>query len=158
MTVHEAPVGATVEWYTPRELFHALGRPRFDLDPAGAEIDTPSDSYCGEVWTRQTDGLSREWFGHVWLNPPYGPAGVPFIDRMIAHGDGILLLPSRTETSAYQRCLAAAYAVTLLRERLWFIRGDDYQARSSFGSTLFGFGSWAEDVLARADLGWTAFR
>lgn len=153
--IHEAPVGATIEWYTPHELFRALGV-TFDLDPAGAEQDTPSDFYCDMVWTQQTDGLSREWFGHVWLNPPYGPAAVPFIDRMIAHGDGLLLLPSRTETAAYQRCLDAADAVCLLRERLWFVRADDYRGRSSFGSTLFAFGEWAASALDRADLGWTS--
>lgn len=155
MTAHERPVGATVEWYTPGTLFHALGRPKFDLDPAGAEQDTPSDFYCDTVWTRRSDGLSREWFGHVWLNPPYGRAALPFIDRMIAHGDGLLLLPSRTETAAFQRCLASADAVTFLRERLWFIRSDDFQARSSFGSTLFAFGQWATDTLVSAALGYT---
>ena len=33
--VHERPVGATVEWYTPPELFDALGL-TFDLDPAAS--------------------------------------------------------------------------------------------------------------------------
>jgi hypothetical protein len=153
VTVHERPVGATVEWYTPPELFDALGV-RFDLDPAGAVQSTPSDAYCHVVWTRETDGLSHPWFGHVWLNPPYGREAVPFIDRMIAHGDGLMLLPSRTETAAYQRALVAASAVCFLRDRLWFIRNDDYQARSSFGSTLFAFGSWATGVLHRADVGY----
>lgn len=154
MTAHERPVGATVEWYTPASLFRAL-KVKFDLDPAGAEQDTPSDFYCGEVWTRRTDGLSREWYGHVWLNPPYGREAIPFIDRIIEHGDGLLLLPSRTETVAYQRCLLLADVVCLLRERLWFIRSDDFQARSSFGSTLFAFGPWAADALLLAQVGWT---
>ena len=154
MTAHEKPVGATVEWYTPASLFHALGVD-FDLDPAGAEQNTPSDLHCKYVWSRRQDGLAHDWFGHVWLNPPYGPRGVPFIDRMITHGDGLLLLPSRTETAVYQRCLAAADAVCFLRERLWFFRDDGVTGRSSFGSTLFAFGQWATDVLVGADLGWT---
>lgn len=157
MTIHERPVGATVEWYTPGNLFHALGV-SFDLDPAGAEIPTASDAYCMEVWTRVTNGLRKQWHGHVWLNPPYGRAAVPFIDRMIEHADGLLLLPSRTETAAYQRCLTAADALCLLRDRLWFVRNDDATGRSSFGSTLFAFGGWANDVLVGADLGWTYSR
>jgi hypothetical protein len=153
MTVHEAPVGATVEWYTPPELFDRLGV-TFDLDPAAS----PSPLACvpaEDFYHRLHDGLAHPWAGHVWLNPPYGRAGVAFIDRMIAHGDGLLLLPSRTETAAYQRCLAAAEAFFLLRERLWFTRSDGYRGRSSFGSTLFAFGLWAADALTRADLGWT---
>lgn len=152
MSVHERPVGATVEWYTPGELFHALGV-TFDLDPAGAGSPTPSDAYCATVWSHDTDGLAQPWFGHVWLNPPYGPAGVSFSDRMIAHDDGLLLLPSRTETAIYQRALIAADVACFLRDRLWFIRKDGFQARSSFGSTLFAFGEWAAQILRRADLG-----
>lgn len=153
MTVHEAPVGATVEWYTPASLFDALGA-EFDLDPAGAPAGHAPWVPALRIRTKIADGLSAEWSGHVWLNPPYGPAAVEFIDRMIAHDDGLLLLPSRTETAAYQRALAAADAVCFLRERLWFVRNDGATGRSSFGSTLFAFGDWAERILRAADLGW----
>lgn len=149
MVVHDAAVGATVEWYTPASLFDRLGA-QFDLDPAGADADRVPAS---RKFDRADDGLSRTWAGHVWLNPPYGPAGVAFIDRMIAHGDGLLLLPSRTETAVYQRALGAATVTCFLRERLWFTRGDGFRGRSSFGSTLFAFGAWAADVLVDADLG-----
>lgn len=152
MTVHEAPVGATVEWYTPASLFAALGE-TFDLDPAAA----PDNGHvpARERFTKDENGLIQPWFGHVWLNPPYGPEGVAFIDRMLAHADGLMLLPSRTETAVYQRALHAADSVCLLRDRLWFVRADGHTGRSSFGSTLFAFGSWAVDGLRRADLGWT---
>lgn len=150
MTIHERPVGATVEWYTPASLFEALGV-RFDLDPAcAADAPVPADF----TYNKTHDGLAHEWFGHVWLNPPYGPAGVAFTDKMIVHADGLLLLPSRTETAVYQRTLAAADAVCLLRDRLWFVRDDGVTGRSSFASTLFAFGGWSVDVLRRADLGW----
>lgn len=152
MTVHEAAVGATVEWYTPPSLFADLGHPMFDLDPAAA----PNCAYvpARRFYTAADDGLPRPWSGHVWLNPPYGRAGVAFIDRMTAHADGLLLLPSRTETAAYQRALAAADVVCLLRDRLWFVRDDGVTGRSSFGSSLFGFGPWAVGILRAADLGW----
>ena len=153
MSIHELPVGRTVEWYTPVGLFLLLGA-EFDLDPAASPAGAPFVP-AWRYWRKEDDGLSREWFGHVWLNPPYGRAGVPFIDRMIAHGDGLMLLPSRTETAAYQRALAAASAVCLLRDRLWFTRSDGFRGRSSFGSTLFAFGEWAAGILRRADLGWT---
>jgi hypothetical protein len=171
VTIHEASVGATVEWYTPASLFDALGigpaapdpepmgwmragHIEFDLDPAAAP---EGHGHVPARWFMRppSDGTEMRWFGHVWLNPPYGPAGLPFIDRMIEHRDGLLLLPSRTETAAYQRCLIAADAVCLLRDRLWFTRSDGYTGRSSFGSTLFAFGEWAAAILIRADLGWT---
>lgn len=156
MSVHERAVGATVEWYTPQSLFDALGA-EFDLDPAGAPAGQAPWVPARRIRTKVADGLSIEWEGHVWLNPPYGPSGVEFIDRMCKHGDGLMLLPSRTETAAYQRALCAANAFCLLRDRLWFIRDDGTTGRSSFGSTLFAFGEWAADILFDANLGWTGW-
>jgi len=156
MVAHEAPVGATVEWYTPTSLFLRFsGEPWFDLDPAASPKGRGTFVPAHTLWRKEDDGLTREWAGHVWLNPPYGRQAVPFVERMIAHNDGLMLLPSRTETVVYQRALAAAGAVCLLRDRLWFTRHDGVTGRSSFGSTLFAFGWWASDLLRASDLGWT---
>lgn len=159
MTVHERPVGSTVEWYTPSKLFERLGSPTFSLDPAAAPPNQRFDPRAYVAARRyygiEDDGLAKPWDGHVWLNPPYGPAGVAFVKRMIAHGDGLLLLPSRTETGVYQQAFAAADLVCLLRDRIHFVRHDGFQARASFGSTLFAFGDWAADILRAAHLGLT---
>lgn len=158
MSVHERPVGGTVEWYTPPTLFLRLMRnapdPWFDLDPAAA----PAGAACAFVPARRfirppADGTVEPWVGHVWLNPPYGPAAVRFVERMIAHGDGLLLLASRTETKAWQAAVLAADATCLLRDRIWFHRADGATGRSSFGSTLFAFDDWAVERLLAADLG-----
>jgi hypothetical protein len=152
VTVHEKPVGATVEWYTPPELFRGLGE--FYLDPACGDImqcHVPAVQH----WFR--DGATMRWTGRVWLNPPYGPAGVPFIDRMIEHGNGLLLLPARTETQVFQRAARAADLICFLRDRLHFIREDGFQARSSFGSVLMAFGFDNVGRLGLADLGFMTF-
>jgi len=155
VTVHERPVGATVEWYTPASLFGRLGI-HFDLDPAAALGEqTPSDYWCQARRDKRQDGLSGEWFGRVWLNPPYGPQLPAFVDRMCRHGDGVMLTASRTETRWWQQAAASADLVCLLRERLHFIRGDDgYQHRSSHASTLFAWGDDSVEALRRANLGW----
>lgn len=151
MTVHERPVGATVEWYTPPSLFDALGI-TFDLDPASPNPSVPWVPAKRFYWQ---DGELLPWEGRVWLNPPYGPAAVPFMERMIDHGNGLLLIPSRTETRIFQKVAAAAWYVTFLRERLHFIRADGLQARSSFASVLMAFGSECAMALRDADLGWS---
>jgi len=145
--VHERPVGATVEWYTPAKVLTRLGR--FDLDPACGD---PRRCHvrASEHWA--TEGDTLPWYGRIWLNPPYGPAGVRFIDRMIAHDHGLMLLPARTETRAFQRAIKAADAVCFLRDRLWFERNDGFVGRSSFGSVLFSFGPYDADL---THLGWT---
>lgn len=151
MVVHEAAVGATVEWYTPPELFVKLGI-RFDLDPAAGHVDfVPADRQIERV-----GGLDEPWVGRVWLNPPYGPQSVPFIDRMIEHANGILLVAARTETRWFQKAAASAQTVCFLRDRLHFVRGTDgLQGRSSHASVLMAWGEVSRAALWRADLGWT---
>lgn len=153
MTVHERPVGASVEWYTPPSLFDALGL-RFDLDPASPDPPVPwvpADQFYWE------DGHLLPWEGRVWLNPPYGPDAVPFIDRMIHHDQGLMLLPARTETRAFQRAAAAASYVVFLRDRLHFVRPNGVASRASFASVLMAFGGDTDMLRAvyLADLGWS---
>lgn len=154
MTVHEQPFGETREWYTPPEIFAVLGL-RFHLDPAspmaGPVPWVPADKF----YSPRDNGLIAPWSGRVWLNPPYGPAAPAFIQRMVAHGYGMLLVPARTETRWFQHAATAADAVCFLRERLWFTRADGFRGRSSHASVLMGFGSECATALNRADLGWT---
>lgn len=150
--VWEPAVGATVEWYTPPELFEVLGL-RFELDPASPEPPVswvPADRH----YSAADNGLWLPWSGRVWLNPPYDDVD-PWVDRIVAHGLGMLLIFSRTETRAWQKAAKAATAVAFLRDRLHFIRGDGYRGRAAAGSTLFAFGPECAEALVRADLGWT---
>ena len=151
MTVHERPVGQTVEWYTPPELFERLGL-TFDLDPAAPDV-LPSWIPAAEHYSFA--GQSRPWYGRVWLNPPYGASLPAFVDKMIEHGHGLMLTPCRTETRWWQRAAEAADEVCFLRDRLHFIRGDGLQARSSFASTLFAWGDDCVAALRHANLGWS---
>ncbi len=136
---HESPVGATVEWYTPPEFFQRLGDVHFDLDPA-SPLSGPVPWVPAERFYSPTDdGLTQPWEGSVWLNPPYGPLGVEFIRKMVAHGDGLLLIPARTETRIFQYAAARASGVCFLRDRLHYIREDGFQARAGFASVLMAF-------------------
>ena len=60
---------ATPEWSTPRDLFDELDAEfHFDLDVAS----TDENALCEKHYTKDDDGLSNEWTGSVWCNPPYG--------------------------------------------------------------------------------------
>lgn len=71
-------------WLTPLTLIEKLGA--FDLDPAGA----PGHPTATEVWTPENvgDGLSLQWSGRVWLNPPYGREMRAWVERLAQHGNG----------------------------------------------------------------------
>lgn len=63
----------SVEWYTPARYVEAaretLGA--IDLDPATC-AKAQETVKASKFYTRDDDGLSKQWKGRVWLNPPYG--------------------------------------------------------------------------------------
>ena len=70
--VHVGENSGSVEWYTPPEFIAAaravLGT--IDLDPASSEVAN-SVVMAAEYFDERADGLSQEWNGNVWMNPPY---------------------------------------------------------------------------------------
>jgi hypothetical protein len=82
----------TDEWYTPPWLFKAAGLV-FDMDvcaPVDAAFRTcPAREYLTVV----EDGLTADWRGIVWMNPPYSnPA--PWVRRWAEHDAGLALVPA----------------------------------------------------------------
>lgn len=150
----ETAVGQTVEWYTPPDIFDALAL-RFDLDPASPGADKVPWIPAAKHITAHDNGLWQPWAGRVWLNPPYGSLLPAFLSRLVEHGRGIALVFARTETEWWHATAPKADAVSFLRERVWFIREDGYQARSQMGSALIAFGDDCANAVWRSCLGWT---
>src|SRR5690349_17674464 len=87
--------GRSDTWLTPPHILKSLGK--FDLDPCAAPSPRPWPTAKRHV-ELPTDGLSVEWKGRVWLNPPYGPQTGLWVERLAKHGNGISLTFARTET------------------------------------------------------------
>lgn len=77
------------DYYTPKWVFDALGL-HFDLDVASPPH--PTNVPCDRYFTQADDGLAQEWYGRVWMNPPFSGTD-PWARRWIAHGNGVALLP-----------------------------------------------------------------
>jgi hypothetical protein len=121
------------EWYTPIELIRSLGE--FDLDPA-------CGPKCGSRTAKrhyECDGLSRPWFGRVWLNPPFSCVP-PWVDRMVEHNNGVMLVFGRVDAAWFQRACEAAAGVYLIRGRVQFDRPGGSTGKCPLGCVLFGFG------------------
>lgn len=60
----------TDEWSSPRELVEPLNDAigGFDLDPCSGAEQSP---FAADTYTKSDDGLAQDWFGDVWVNPPY---------------------------------------------------------------------------------------
>lgn len=99
MSSHQSAKMKNDEWLTPPEIIGALGE--FDLDPCAPVIRPWDTAYIH--YTIQDDGLSKKWQGRVWCNPPFGREAVKWMRRMAEHGNGIALIPARTETAMIAR-------------------------------------------------------
>ncbi len=108
------------EWYTPSWMFRAIAV-EFDLDPCSPGAP-PSSVPAKRHLTKADNGLTAAWSGSVWLNPPFSSKR-PWYERLLAHGNGIALMPARTETHDLQTYMGAAQALLFLRGRIYFERG-----------------------------------
>ena len=104
----------TDTWLTPLWLINALGD--FDLDPCG--IDGHDTAKNKIIWPQ--DGLKSDWFGKVWLNPPYSDLN-PWMDKLSNHGCGTALVFARTDTKWMQKHFRLADSVFFLEGRIRFL-------------------------------------
>jgi hypothetical protein len=119
---NEATVSGTDVWLTPPHILKALGP--FDLDPC-ASLNRPWDTAI-KHFTIEDDGLSQEWIGRVWCNPPYGPPMGQWLQRLATHaGGGLALIFARTETKAFfDHVWSKADAILFLKGRIRFHKPD----------------------------------
>lgn len=145
--------GRNDRWMTPLPMIRALGT--FDLDPAGA----PGHPTADTVWTPEShgDGLSIEWFGRVWLNPPYGRTMADWMERLAHHGRGTALVFARTETALFQDLVfPLASALFFIRRRVIFESPDGRTAGNRGAATapsvLIAYGEADAEALRSSNL------
>lgn len=124
------------------------------LDPC-TESDNPTNAR--QFYAPPKDGLSLSWnFKSVFVNPPYGKAREPWIERCIETAKTgrmvALLVPAATDTRIWQRAAICATAVVFTKGRLKFgvLRENRRQAAASHPSSIIG---WNTDLDACTSLG-----
>lgn len=130
------------EHYTPSVIIEAaiacMGG--IDLDPCSNSKETPNVP-AATHYTREDDGLTQEWRGCVYMNPPYGREIDEWIAKLVSEyeagnvTEAIALVPSRTDTQWWQRL--REYHVCLVSGRLKFIGNND---SAPFPSAVFYLG------------------
>lgn len=106
-------------WLTPPDMLKCLGK--FDLDPC-CPPKMPWKTAKKMIHEPQ-NGLVANWAGRVWCNPPYSKPA-PWVEKMAAHGNGIILLPANIDTKYGQLALLSGSAVFFVAGRLLFHRED----------------------------------
>jgi hypothetical protein len=164
---HLGPVRGTAgtgefERYTPPKYIEAartvLGE--IDLDPASCKL-AQRTVQAARYFTFKDDGLTREWRGRIWLNPPYHrDLGPKFVDKLIAERvaghvtAAIMLTNNCTDASWFSKASHASAAICFSSGRVNFLREDGVtplfptqgQAFFYFGDDVAGFKRGFNDI------------
>lgn len=135
-------------WLTPRHIIQALGP--FDLDPCAAPSPRPWATADRHI-ELPDNGLSAEWIGRVWLNPPYGAEARRWMDKLAEHGDGVALIFARVDTAMFHdQVWSRADGVLFLRGRITFCdaRGKPAKTNGGAPSCLVAYGAKNAALLA----------
>jgi hypothetical protein len=137
------------EWYTPGHIFKSLGLV-FDIDvcapPGGIKYIPALRSFDVHV-----DGLTQEWTGLVWMNPPYSKP-TPWVEKWLDHGNGVALVPT-SKALWTQRLWQSSAKVALLEPNLKFERPDGTKKQIFMQCWLWAIGEESIDALHNGNFG-----
>jgi hypothetical protein len=139
-------------YLTPPEILQRLGE--FDLDPC-CPPEMPWKT-ANRMISLPEDGLHASWEGRVWLNPPFGSVATEWLRKMALHGNGIALIPARTETRMFYECVwGQADGLLFIRGRPHFHYPDGKMASFNSGApiSLIAYGKHNVSVLDGCGLG-----
>ena len=136
------------ESYTPVEYLESarLVMGEINLDPASntmAQENVKADTF----YSIDDDGLTKDWAGKVWMNPPYTARVINrFIEKLVSHyqqGDiteSIILTNNNTDTSWFHVAAQSASAVCFTAGRINFLKRDGSKSSPTNGQSFIYFG------------------
>jgi hypothetical protein len=140
----------SVDWLTPPDLVKKLGE--FDLDPCTPV--KPPFLHAKNNFNIKDNGLSKPWFGRVYMNPPYGNGMEKWIEKLKLHGNGIALIFARTETKCFfHHIWEDAHAILFVKGRIKFYNLEGKQVGTPGAPSVFiAYGSENAIALKNASI------
>ena len=138
------------DYYTPPFIFEALGV-EFDLDvsaPPGGVPWIPAKQSLSLL----DDGLSTDWVGRVWCNPPFSNAS-PWAEKMVLHDNGIALLPTSKSAWFHSVWHSSSGVIALASNYKLFLRPNGEGKAIFLPVMLFAFGDDNRETLVNSGLG-----
>lgn len=148
---HQSAKMGKDEWLTPPGLLEMLGE--FDLDPC-APIIRPWSTAKNHL-TIEDDGLTSEWKGRVFCNPPYGLMAATWLNKCADHGNTIALIFARTETRMFfDHVWNKAHGILFIEGRLFFhhVTGEKASANAGAPSVLVAYNEETSNFLKNCDI------
>jgi ParB family chromosome partitioning protein len=130
---HVAKNTGEVEWYTPPEYIEAARRVMrgIDLDPASC-LTANETVKAKRFYSKDNNGLDKDWSGRVWMNPPYAKGEVDaFAEKLAAEvrvkkvSEACVLVNNATDTGWFQTLADVASAVCFTLGRVKFLDRDN---------------------------------
>ena len=152
---HRAQGTGENEWYTPPEHIErareVMGS--INLDPATSELANQTVR-AEQIFTLADNGLTQEWHGQIWLNPPYAqPYIQQFIEKLVSEvqaertRQAIALTHNYTDTAWFHHAAAHCRAICFPRGRIAFVNPDGEKAAPTQGQAFFYFGTTGDRFL-----------
>jgi phage N-6-adenine-methyltransferase len=146
------------EWGTPVEIIErvrAFYGGQIDCDPA-TNLVAQRIVRATRYYTKEQDGLGREWRGKTFLNGPYSNIA-PWVNKLISEyaagrvTEAICLTHACTDTEWFYLLRSVASAICFTRPRIKFldVNGQEATGSPTMGQALFYLGPRA-DEFARA--------
>ena len=135
---------ANDELYTPAWIFDLLGL-QFDLDVASSgsnQIVVPARNR----FTLFDDALSQTWHGNVWMNPPFSKPA-PWVEKWLAHGNGIALLPLSGNSRWWRSLWESDAAVSMIKPNTGFTNPEGKEQKIMYGISLWALGDHNKKAL-----------
>jgi ParB family chromosome partitioning protein len=117
-----------------------------DLDPASSEIANAVVK-AGEYFTAEINGLDADWYGNVWLNPPYASDLIgKFCEKIFQEytqnkvDAALVLVNNATETQWFALLATAAAAICFPSSRVKFWKPEGGTGQPLQGQAVLYFG------------------
>jgi phage N-6-adenine-methyltransferase len=134
---------------TPLDFFEPMAKALggFDLDPSAS----PTSNLADRNVTKEEDGMSIDWTGDVWLNPPYSEVGewMEYAKRQYRMGNCrsiVALVYARTGTRWFHNHARNAAVQCFVKGRLTFGDGE-YSAPAPSMVLVWGEASHNDTLL-----------
>lgn len=139
-------------WQTPDEVLDLI-QENIDLDPCAAP-----DTSIGDInYTKDDDGLSKEWYGNVFINPPFTNKDA-FLQKTIEQSEKgntdviFVITPDSTDVQSWWHSRIEPHS-----DYVWFSNGRiDYinptspgpnNNKATFGTAMSIFGEPSDETL-----------